>query len=383
MWFSTTNGLVVVDPNHLVSNKIAPAVQMTAILINGRRADLSQPIDLKPFERNVEIRYAALSFVSPEKASFRYILDGYDKTWTDAGVRREAFFTNLPPGKFQFKVMARNADGISSTYPAVLKFAIEPRFYQRIWFFPALALAVALAVILGYRMRIQQLRKRFDLVLAERSRIARELHDTLLQGLSGITLQLQALWTRLPVSKEKQFLREIIQDAGRCSTEARHSLWGLRAVGTASLEFSEKLAKLARDAVSGKRISLTLSLQPISLREYPEVEYQLLRIAQEAISNALIHSHARNLQICASLQENELELTFEDNGVGFENDCRQPFGHFGLVGMRERAEEIGAEMLTESFPGRGTKISIRLQLSQSDPSERNAELGLEHQIREV
>ncbi|MBV9443147.1 MAG: hypothetical protein JO217_10660, partial [Acidobacteriaceae bacterium] len=136
LWFSTTNGVVVVDPNHLVSNQVAPSIQVTAVLANGRRKDLLQHSSLQPAERNIEIRYAALSFVSPEKVIFRYMLDGYDKTWTDAGSRREAFFTNLPPGHFQFKVMARNADGIWSSRPAVLRFEIEPQFYQRRWFFP-------------------------------------------------------------------------------------------------------------------------------------------------------------------------------------------------------------------------------------------------------
>ncbi len=382
LWFSTTNGLVVVDPNHLLSNKMPPSVQVTAILINGQRVDPHADVQLKPSERNMEIRYAGLSFVSPEKISFRYILDGYEKAWTEAGARREAFFTNLPPGHFRFEVMARNADGIWSTRPAVLNFTIEPRLYQRTWFFPLLAIAFALAIVTGYRMRVRRLKQRFGLVLAERSRIARELHDTLLQGLSGITMQLQALWTKLPLSKEKQFLAEIIQDAARCSTEARHSLWGLRVVGSAeSLDFSDKLAKLARQAVNDKAISLSLNLQPVSLSEFPEAEYQLLRIAQEAISNAVVHAGAPDIVITLRLEKQELDLVIEDNGIGFEPAEQQPFGHFGVVGIRERASEIGAELTITSLPGRGTKVSIRLPLSISGISDSNAGAGLEHQIR--
>ncbi len=320
LWFSTTNGLVVVDPNHLLSNKVPPPVRITAMLINGQRVDPQQNLELKPFEKNVEIRYSGLSFVSPEKVVFRYMLDGYDKTWTDADARREAFFTNLPPRKFRFKVMARNADGIWSTQPASLDFTIEPRIYQRSWFFPLLALVFGLAITAGYRMRIRQLKNRFDLVLAERSRIARELHDTLLQGLAGITMQMQALWTRLPVSKEKHVLEEIIKDAGTCSTEARQSLWGLRATNAGSADFSGKLAKLARQAVSGRPISLSLDLEPLSLGMFPEMEYQLLRIAQESISNALTHAHGTTLRIHLSVRKQELQLTIEDDGVGFAAD---------------------------------------------------------------
>ena len=382
LWFSTTNGLVVVDPHHLISNQIPPSVQVTAILVNGQRVDLHKNLQLKPSEGNVEIRYAGLSFISPEKVSFRYMLDGYDKAWTEAGMRREAFFTNLPPGQFRFKVMAHNADGIASVEPAVLDFMVEPRLYQRVWFFPALAILFALAIVTGYRMRIRQLKQRFDLVLAERSRIARELHDTLLQGLSGITMQLQALWTKLPSSKEKQFLQEIIQDASRCSTQARQSLWGLRAVGTAaSLEFSEKLAQLARQAVEGKPPFLSLKLKPVSLSDFPDIEYQLLRIVQEVISNTLAHSRAKNIEIHLRLDDHELKLTLEDDGIGFETLGQQPFGHFGLTGMRERADEIGADLTVTSVPGRGTKTCIRLSLCGLRLSPRNEEAGLEHQIR--
>ena len=381
LWFSTTNGLVVVDPNRLVTNTIPPPAQITAIFINGQRIDPHNEVRLKPSERNLEIRYAGLSFVSPERVLFRYILDGYEKSWTEAGSRREAFFTNLPPGNYRFKVLTRNADGIWSTQPAVLNFTIEPRLYQRAWFLPILALGILLATGAAYRMRIRRLKQRFGVVLAERSRIARELHDTLLQGVAGLTMQLQALWTRLPPSKEKQFLAEIINDAARCATEARHSLWGLRAADTAApVGFSDKLENLARRAVEGRAISLSLNLQPVCLREFPEIEHQLLRIAHEVISNTLAHADAKNIDIHLRLQDRQLDLVFEDNGIGFEAERQQPFGHFGLIGVRERADEIGAKLTVTSLLGCGTRICIRVLLAASDLSEGNVHAGLEHQI---
>ena len=288
----------MVDPAHLENTKVPPPVQITATVVNGQRFTLGQSRDvsLLPFEKNIEIRYAGLSFVSPEKVTFRYILDGYDKTWVEAGSRREAFFTNLPPGHFRFRVQARSADGISSTQDASVQFTILPRFYQRRWFWPACAMLLALAVFLAYRVRIRRLKTQFDLVTAERSRIARELHDTLLQGLSGITMQLQALWTRLPLSIERETLAEIIKDSGHCSTEARQSLWGLRMMDGQSIPFSSKLTRLVRQMMAGKPVGLSLDLDRISLSLFPEVEYQLTRIAQEALSNALQHAHPKSIE---------------------------------------------------------------------------------------
>ena len=379
LWFSTNNGLVMVDPNHLGSNQSAPPVQITAAFINGRHFDAQTGLRVNPWdEKNLEIRYAGLTFVSPEKVTFRYMLEGYDKKWVDAGARREAFFTNLPPGHFNFKVMARNADGLWSAQPASLAFTVEPRLYQHIWFFPALALLIGVGVAAGYRVRIRQLNHRFELVLAERSRIARELHDTLLQGLSGITMQLQALWTRLPIGKEKHFLGEIITDAGKCSQEARQSLWGLRTRAEKPLPFSERLVKLVKQTVNGRSIALSLEIEPVSTHEKPEFEYQLLRIAQEVISNTLSHSGATALRVQLEIQDSQISLTVTDNGSGFLPETGQRFGHFGLIGIRERADEIDAELTVASDLGRGTSVRIRAPLSAG--VESNPEAPAQHQF---
>ncbi len=362
LWFSTTNGLVVVDPRNLNSNKEPPPVAVTSSVINGERTPPRQDLRLSAFQRNLEIRYAGLSFISPEKVTFRYMLEGYDKNWTDAGTRREAFFSNLPPGHFRFLVMARNADGVWSTNSSALALYVEPRFYQRWWFFPLLAALTAASIAFWYRLRIRRLNRSFQLVLAERNRIARELHDTLLQGLSGITMQMQALWTRLSASKEKDQLREIIQDAARCSTEARQSLWGLRSPQTSVLNFTEKLAALCREANPDDQIRLNTHLEPVSLSAMPDSEFQLLRMAREALSNAIRHSHAQNIDVELRLVNKELQLSIVDDGIGFD-PAKPHYGHFGLVGMDERAKEIGAQLSLVSAPGDGVRVQVRLPLS--------------------
>jgi signal transduction histidine kinase/ligand-binding sensor domain-containing protein len=371
LWFSTTNGLVVLDPRRLAGNTTPPPAQITSIIVNGRRMEAVQGLRLQAGERNLELRYAGLSFISPEKVTFRYMLDEFDKTWTEAGSRREAFFTNLPPGQFRFRVTARNADGTWSTSAASLGFTVEPRLYQRAWFFPAAGLLLGALTIAFVRLRIARLKHRFDEVLAERSRIARELHDTLLQGLSGITMQLQALWTRLPASKERSLLGEIIGDAARCSAEARQSLWGLRAAGNESLPFSGKLEKLVQDAAAKSTFTPVLLIQPLS--SSPEIEYQLLRIAQEAVSNVVKHAHARRLEVRLEQTAGQIALLIKDDGTGFDRG-RQQFGHFGITGMLERAKEIGAKMSIDSEPGGGTTLSVRVPLAQApatvEPSQK-------------
>lgn len=380
LWFSTTNGLVVIDPDHLHNNSVPPPVQITAVIVNGRRVfSKEKQLILNPLERNVEIRYAGLSFVSPEKVSFQYKLDGFDKSWTDAGSRREAFFTNLPPGSFQFKIRARNADGIWSREDASLAFAVEPRLYQRVLFFPVLISVSGLIVATVYRARVHRLRQTFNLVLSERSRIARELHDTLLQGLSGVTMQLQALWTRLPPSKEKTMLAEIIVDASKASQEARRSLWDLRTFGPGSLLFSDKLEKMASQTATEQSLSLVLDLAPVSLHGFPEIEYQLLRIVGEALSNTSAHAQAKRLTIRLALLNRKMRLVIADDGNGFTPGEQQPDGHFGLVGMHERADEIGADLTITSSPGCGTIVSLELSLRKPPESaESNALISLAH-----
>nr|MDQ2712167.1 histidine kinase [Acidobacteriota bacterium] len=277
---------------------------------------------------------------------------------------REAFYTNLLPGSFDFQVEARNADGVWSPQPASLPFVVDPKLYQRAWFFPVLAALAGLLVFAGYRIRIRRLRYRFSLVLAERNRIARELHDTLLQGLSGITMQMQALWMRLPASPERHSLGEIIQDAGRCAREARRSLWGLRSQRREPEEFSEKLSNLAREAVSGKHLSLSLQVEDVSLSELPDAEYQLLRIAQEAIANALKHAAASCVTVRLRPRLGRLTLEIEDDGIGFSNFAVAESGHFGVEGMRERALEIGAEFSIMDASEQGTRVSVSLPLSK-------------------
>jgi signal transduction histidine kinase/ligand-binding sensor domain-containing protein len=379
LWFSTTNGLVVVDPNRLQPNRLPPPAQIETVFVNGQRRETDAPLSLSHNERNLEIRYTGLSFVAPEKATFRYKLNGFDKDWIQAGNRREALYTNLPPGHYSFTVLAANSDGVWSTRPATAEFTIEPLLYQRAWFFPLIGLWLAVTCWLGYQMRIRQLKGRFRLVLSERTRIARELHDTLLQGMSGVTMQLQALWMRLPGSPERQVLSDIIKDAAKCQTEARHSLWGLRTPDSDKHGLGERIAQYAREAVKGAPVRLSLHLPSLSTQLSPDVEYQLFRIAREAISNTLRHAEAESITVRLESRDDTIELSVKDDGKGFEPHAPGAnVEHFGVIGMRERASEIGAQLSILSAPGSGAEILLTIQI-KSDGRNRLEEVVVQDQ----
>ncbi len=196
IWFATLKGIAAVDPEHLSRNTVPPPVAIDQVLIDDQpvddqRAGASGPLTFNPGMRRFEFRYAGMSFIAPQKVRFRYKLDGFDRDWSIAGTRRTAYYTNLPPGKYRFHVLACNNDGVWNDTGASLDFRLRPHFYQTPWFYLVMILGVALLTYAIYRWRLRQVELRYDAVLSERGRIAREIHDTLAQGLVGISVQLE------------------------------------------------------------------------------------------------------------------------------------------------------------------------------------------------
>jgi signal transduction histidine kinase len=216
-----------------------------------------------------------------------------------------------------------------------------------------------------YQFRVEQLRSRFALILAERSRIARELHDTLIQGFSGITMQLHAFADRLGASEDRKALGEIINDAGVCLQETRRSVAGLRGGTGSSSGLSTAVADAARQLVQEHDIKLKLNLDDRRQELPAEVKYNLLCIAQEAITNSIKHADARMIEVALTCSANDLRLSVRDDGQGMSRgDDNGRAGHYGIIGMKERASQIGAELEVTSTPGRGTKVSIRVPVTQ-------------------
>ncbi len=362
LWFSTIRGLLVIDPRNLLKKLQPPEVVIEEVEVNGQSESAETIGQLPPGRKNIEFHYTGLSYRLPGRITFRHMLEGFDKRWIEAGTRREAYYANLPPGKFRFRVTACNVDGTCNDVGSMVAFTLASHYYQRAWFLPLVALVAALGVWLAYQLRIRELKEHFRIILTERNRIARELHDTLIQGFSGVTMQMQALAARWPGSGERGVLDEIIQDAGACLREARRSVAGLRSSSGPVSGLSAAIAQAARQITETGDVRLRLRLDQGPADLGAEAEYNLLRIAQEAVTNSLKHSGARTIEVALQSAEDAVRLSVTDDGLGLsagDGSYAAP-GHYGLTGMRERAAQIGARLQLESEPGQGTTVSVVL-----------------------
>jgi signal transduction histidine kinase len=249
-----------------------------------------------------------------------------------------------------------------------VEFALAPYYYQGPWFIALCVFTLAGMAGLAHRLRVRRLRNQLSLVLAERSRIARELHDTLIQGFSGLTLQLQAMSGRLGSADERETLNDIIRDAGTYLRETRQSVASLRSEQGPGSGLASAIARFARQITAESSIRLRLKLDE-NLEKMPaEVQYNLLRIAQEAISNSVKHSGARTIEVALAGSTTEVSLSVKDDGSGMERqeniDVQR--GHYGLIGMHERAAEIGGNLKLVSVPGKGTTVSVLVPAGRGD-----------------
>ncbi len=370
MWFATLKGVAAVDPEHLSKNTVPPPVAIDEVLIDDQPVAGGVPLTVAPGRSRFEFHYAGLSFIAPQKVRFRYKLEGFDRDWTDAGSRRTAYYTNLPPGRYRFHVIACNNDGVWNERGAAFGFRLRPHFYQTYWFYVALLLAAGLAIFAMYRWQVRQVELRYDAVLSERGRIAREIHDTLAQSLVGISVQLE-LVNRLLASSVETARAQLDQARGlvrESLTEARSSIWDLRSQAAETVDLATRLSRMAARATEGAvpkiqaKSKISGTYRPIA----PKIEAELLRIAQEAVTNAVRHAKASRIEIAIRFGARELQMTIQDDGRGFDGqphpEAAGPAGHFGLAGMRERAEAIGGAFAIESFPGKGTQIRVSVAI---------------------
>lgn len=369
LWFSSSTGVSWVDPRRIRRNTIVPPIHVRALEANGRRYAGSARIDLPPRTSALAIAYTATSLSIPERVRFRYRLVGSDTTWQDVGTRREAFYTNLGPGSYRFRVIAANDDGLWNQEEAAIDVVIPPTFIQTKAFLALCALATAgvigLLAIWRHRRVAAAIRARFDVTLAERTRIAQELHDTLLQSLTGVALQVHAALRILGTRPQEaaEILKGVEDTANVSAREARHMVWEMRAPELDMSDLPDALASVARDAIAAKPIAFHLAVRGERRRLPHPVEVTALRIGREAILNVVRHASARMVEVTLDFDTRALNMRVRDDGRGMSHTDREAArsdGHWGIVGMRERATRVGGTIDLTSAPGGGTVISVVL-----------------------
>lgn len=369
LWFTTGRGLVWIDPQRIRRNPLPPLVQIRSVQVADRRYDALDHVALPARTTQMQITYSALSLAEPERVAFRYRLSGVDTSWVDVGTRREAFYTNLKPASYRFQVIAANEDGVWNDVGARVAIDIPPTFTETKTFKLLIAIAVAGAIVLLALWRQRQLsramRLQFEAQLAERSRVARELHDTLLSDMAGVALQLSGWARRLTESATDpatvDLLSKLDTQVRQSLVEARRSVTDMRTRQPDDTQpLHVRLATAASRAFEGTEITVQTSHAGSPRAYRSAVETEILSIANEAMTNARRHANCRSVSLTCDYAKRALRVSIRDDGRGFDLNDTAPAGHWGLVGMRERATSIGAQLSVSSAEGTGTEVVLEL-----------------------
>jgi signal transduction histidine kinase/ligand-binding sensor domain-containing protein len=372
LWFVRGGGLTMVDPRAIGDDRALPPppVRIEAAVANESRFSAIPRTSLAAGTRRLQINYTALTLTASNKIRFRYRLDGFDTAWIDAGSRRQAFYTNLSPRSYRFLVEAETEDGTWTTSSASWDFAIRPAFYQTSWFYASCIGAMGLVLWGTWRVRLQLVRRQFSLVLAERARLSREIHDTLLQSLVGVALQFDAISNSLDSSTSSSGARDqlvrIRKHVESYIREARQSIWDLRSPVLETHDLANALRNFGRRAAAGKPARFTVAVTGPPRRCTAKMENQLLRIGQEAITNAIRHAQAKRVQLDLRFEDRSVTLRVTDDGCGFVGDpAHEAENHYGLTTMRERAEELGGHLKIATVVGQGTTVEAVVPMPAS------------------
>lgn len=362
LWFATVGGAVVVDPRQLSRSAAPPSVRLESASVDRRALDLNSPRPA-PSRGDLEFRYSARTLAMPEKVRFRYRLAGFDEDWNLAGARRVANYTNVPPGHYRFEVQAVSDAGEWSP-AASLVLALPPQFYQT-WWFRALPLLALMWLGWGlHQWRMRRLEAQAA-VLAERHRMACELHDGLAQGLAGLVRLIEAVRLDLPGGAQSLAGRlERAQELARSSlVDARRSVRALRPLELEHAGLAEALAQVGRQLTAGTGIQLDVDVSGCPLPIPPDREQHLFRTVQEALSNAVRHAGARRIRLRVQYARRYVRVRVLDDGCGLAAGTRAQAGNgFGLSGMRERMRLAGGRLRLVTRPGAGTEVAALVPL---------------------
>jgi signal transduction histidine kinase/streptogramin lyase len=386
--FLPVDGVSVIDPRHLPVNTLPPPVHIEQITANGKTYDPANGLQLPPHMRDLAIHYTALSFVAPEKIHFRYKLEGQDPDWREVVNDRQVQYSNLAPRHYIFRLMACNNSGVWNEAGAVLDFYVNPAYYQTTWFRLSCVTAFLAALWGLYQFRLQQLARRFNIRLEERvnerTRIARELHDTMLQTFQGMLLKFYGLSFMLEDRPEAQQMLESLLVQGRQAIdEGREAVQGLRSSTVIANDLARALTTLGDGLIheqdSRKRAVFEVVVEGKSRDLHPILRDEVYKIAGEAVRNAFHHSGGSKIEVEIHYDDRQFRLRVRDNGTGLDPKVMeggQREGHYGVPGMRERAKLAGGKLTIFSKLNSGTELELTIPASLAYKKSRTSRRSL-------
>ena len=366
IWFATRDTIETIDPSALMANLRPPGQLIRAVAFGQQSVPAVSGMQIAANVTALTIEYTATGLAAPQRVQFRYRLIGESDDWIEAGTRRSVGFADLDPGHYRFELLAANEDGVWNSKPAVLEFTIARAFYQTWWFRALVALAVIGCLYLVYVIRVRQLSSQIRIRMmartSERERIARELHDTMIQGVQGLILRFQAVADRFADDDAAQaILQPALERAEEVLVEGRERVTGLRK--PRSRDFHEELIRLVGNPIYPQDRMAPLALARTERPIAPGIIDDLLAVLGEALGNAARHSQASRIEVGLRYGRRTFSAYVRDNGIGMHDDLVETGskpGHFGLVGMRERMHSIGGKLVVESASGFGTVVELRL-----------------------
>jgi signal transduction histidine kinase len=386
IWFSLDHGISVVDPARLTISSTPPIVHLQEISADGSPIASRGSVHVPGGSRRVTVSFTGLALAAPEQVVFRYFLEGFDHSWSDTTATRQANYTNLSPRRYRFLLMAKSPNGIWSRTEAAVEFEVDPLYWQT-WWFLAVCLSMCVAAVCGiYRFRLRDITRQLNLRseerLAERSRISRELHDTLLQSFQGLVLRFQVVENTLPPGKAKEQLEQTLDLADLAIAEGRDAVRDLRSSTVVTNDLAEAVRVLAEELTTHDstddcaKFHLVVEGEPRHL--HPILRDEIYRIAREAVRNAFCHAQASRIDAEILYGKSLLRVRITDDGRGIDTEIAKQgrTGHYGLPGMRERAIRIGAKLEVWSAPGAGTKIELNVPWIDRLPDARPQSFSL-------
>jgi len=364
VWFPSNRGPIHILPLQRTLLP-PPPLRIEAVLADGRPAAMTEPIVLQPGNSRLEFAFTPIQLRSQAGLRFRYKLDNFDRDWSTATAARTADYTNLPSGSYRFRVRTFEVGDPGAVSEASIEIVQRPFFY-RTWWFIAACVTLAGVLIYGvYQYRVRQVRTRFEAILGERSRLAREMHDTVIQSCTGVSALLEAISMEIPVDGAGDSLMDFARLQLRTTiNEARDAVWDLRQPNSDSTDLGEKLESMAGEASAEFNLPVVCFIKETRAGVSHPLAHDLLMVAREAVFNAVLHGSPTHVEVALTCNRRELTLSVVDDGCGFDvREMESQNGrHFGLKGMKERVERSGGKLRLTSVLGKGVRIEARLPL---------------------